>query len=137
AGRRSGTPRNSPTTPTARSRSPARTTWWPGTAPGRRSCGRERSPGRTTGSPGLTYWVRRAARGGRVALPGDPAQPVQIVDSRDLACLVVQLLTDDRPGAFHAVGPATPVTLGGLVETCARVAGARVDIVPVPLDTAP
>jgi 2'-hydroxyisoflavone reductase len=97
-------------------------------------------PGKVAGphdwQPGLTYWVRRAARGGRVALPGDPRQPVQIVDSRDLARLVVQLLTDDRPGVFHAVGPATPVTLGGLVETCARVAGTTVDIVPVPLSTA-
>lgn len=56
---------------------------------------------------------------------------------RDLARLVVQLLTDDRPGAFHAVGPAEPVTLGGLIQTCARVAGATVRIVPVPPDTAP
>ena len=88
------------------------------------------------GQPGLTYWVRRAARGGRVAVPGDPRQPVQIVDSRDLARLVVQLLTDDRPGAFHAVGPATPVTLGELIETCARAARAQVEIVPVPLTTA-
>jgi 2'-hydroxyisoflavone reductase len=70
-------------------------------------------------------------------LIGDPRQPVQIVDSRDLARLVVQLLTDDRPGAFHAVGPATPVTLGELVQTCARVAGTEVDIVPVPLELAP
>src|SRR6266699_1772981 len=93
-------------------------------------------PGKVAGphdwQPGLTYWVRRAARGGRVALPGDPAQPVQIVDSRDLARLVVQLLTDDRPGAFHAVGPATPVTLGGLIGTCARAGGTSVEIVPVP-----
>jgi 2'-hydroxyisoflavone reductase len=48
-----------------------------------------------------------------VALPGNPDQPVQIIDSRDLARLVVQLLADDRPGAFHAVGPAEPVILGG------------------------
>jgi nucleoside-diphosphate-sugar epimerase len=98
-------------------------------------------PGKVAGphdwQAGLTYWVRRTARGGRVAVPGDPRQPVQIVDSRDLARLVVRLLTDDRPGAFHAVGPATPVTLGELVETCARVAQANVEIVPVPLDTAP
>jgi 2'-hydroxyisoflavone reductase len=46
-------------------------------------------------------------------LPGDPEQPVQVIDPRDLARLVVQLLADDRPGAFHAVGPAEPVTLGG------------------------
>jgi 2'-hydroxyisoflavone reductase len=85
----------------------------------------------------LTYWVRRAARGGRVALPGDPRQPVQIIDSRDLARLVVQLLTDDQPGAFHAVGPADPVTIGQLIQTCAQVAGTQVEIVPVPPDQAP
>jgi nucleoside-diphosphate-sugar epimerase len=98
-------------------------------------------PGKVAGlhdwQRGLTYWVRRAARGGRVAVPGDPRQPVQVIDSRDLARLVVRLLTDDRSGAFHAVGPATPVTLGGVVETCARVAGTEVDIVPVPMAMAP
>lgn len=98
-------------------------------------------PGKVAGphdwQDGLTYWVRRAARGGRVAVPGAPEQPVQIIDSRDLARLVVQLLADDRPAAFQAVGPAEPVTLGGLIETCARVAGTSVELVPVPLDLAP
>ena len=98
-------------------------------------------PGKVAGphdwQDGLTYWVRRAARGGSVAVPTDPAQPVQVIDSRDLARLVVQLLADDRPGAFHAVGPAKPVTLGGLIETCAQAAGTQVEIVPVPADTAP
>ena len=97
-------------------------------------------PGKVAGphdpSDMFTYWVRRASRGGRVALPGDPHQPIQIIDSRDLARLVVQLLADDRAGAFHAVGPAQPVTLGGLIETCARAAGTRVEIVPVPPETA-
>ena len=98
-------------------------------------------PGKVAGphdwQDGLTYWVRRAAGGGQVAVPGDPAQPVQIIDSRDLARLVVQLLADDRPGAFQAIGPAEPVTLGGLIAICARVAGTHVDLVPVPLDLAP
>jgi nucleoside-diphosphate-sugar epimerase len=98
-------------------------------------------PGKVAGpydnQDGLTYYVRRAARGGRLALPADPGQPVQVVDSRDLARLVVRLLEDDRPGAFHAVGPAQPVTLGGLIGTCAQVAGAEVEIVRVPPETAP
>ncbi|MYW00846.1 NAD-dependent epimerase/dehydratase family protein [Streptomyces sp. SID3343] len=98
-------------------------------------------PGKVGGpyddSDTLTYWVRRAARGGRVALPADPEQPVQVVDSRDLARLVVQLLVDDRPGVFHAVGPAEPITLGGLIETCARVAGTRIELVPVSPEAAP
>ena len=72
-----------------------------------------------------------------MALPGHPDQPVQVIDSRDLARLVVQLLADDRPGAFHAVGPAEPVSLGGLIQTCARVAGTEVQVVPVPPETAP
>lgn len=97
-------------------------------------------PGKVAGphdpSDMFTYWVRRTSRDGRVALPGNPRQPIQIIDSRDLARLVVRLLADDRPGAFHAVGPAEPVTLGGLIETCARVAGTRVEIVPVPPETA-
>jgi 2'-hydroxyisoflavone reductase len=97
-------------------------------------------PGKVAGphdwQDGLTYWVRRAARGGPVAVPADPAQPVQVIDVRDLARLVVRLVADDRPGAFHAVGPAEPVTLGGLIETCARAAGTQVDVVPVPPETA-
>ncbi|MEU0934051.1 NAD-dependent epimerase/dehydratase family protein [Embleya sp. NPDC005971] len=85
----------------------------------------------------FTYWTRRAARGGRVALPGRPEQPIQIVDSRDLARLVTQLLIDNRPGAFHAVGPAEPTTLGDLIHTCAHVAGTEVEIVPVSPDAVP
>lgn len=96
--------------------------------------GKVAGPHDTSGT--FTYWVRRAARGGRIALPADPGQPVQVVDSRDLAALVVQLLADDRPGAFHAVGPAEPTTLGGLIHTCARAAGATAEIVPVDVPAA-
>ncbi|NGN65497.1 NAD-dependent epimerase/dehydratase family protein [Streptomyces sp. A7024] len=94
-------------------------------------------PGRVAGPydpfDAFTYWVRRAARGGRVAVPGDPAQPVQVVDVRDVGRLVVRLLEDERGGAFHAVGPAEPTTLGGLIRTCAEVAGSEVELVPVEL----
>jgi len=83
---------------------------------------------------GLTYWARRAARGGRVALPSSPEQPVQVIDSRDAARLVGQLLLDDRPGAFHAVGPAEPTTMAELIATCAQVAGSQVEVVPVPAE---
>ncbi|MFL6116795.1 MAG: NAD-dependent epimerase/dehydratase family protein [Catenulispora sp.] len=98
-------------------------------------------PGKVAGpgdpANGLTYWVRRAARGGRVALPGRPEQPVQVVDCRDLARLIVRLIEDGRGGAFHAVGPATPVTMAGLIGTCAAAAGTQVQIVPVPREASP
>ena len=85
----------------------------------------------------FTAWVRRAARGGRVALPGRPEQPVQVVDSRDLAHLVVALLADDRPGTYNAVGPAEPTTLGAMLQACAEAAGTSVEVVPVPYGSAP
>ena len=79
---------------------------------------------------GLTYWVRRAARGGRVALPADPRQPVQLVDARDLGRLVVDLLATGTGGAFTAAGPST--TFAGLIATCAAAAGTEAEVVPVP-----
>lgn len=79
----------------------------------------------------FTYWVRRAAAGGRVALPGRPDQPVQVVDSRDLGRLVNALLAADRGGVYNAVGPAEPTTLQSLVEACATAAGTSVELVPV------
>ncbi|GAB2616394.1 hypothetical protein Aab01nite_29190 [Paractinoplanes abujensis] len=82
---------------------------------------------------GLTDWVRAALRGGRFELPGDPAQPVQLVDSRDLARLVLTLLTEDRGGAFTAAGPTTD--LAGLMAICAAAAGTQVEVVPVSADT--
>ncbi|MFF5294630.1 NAD-dependent epimerase/dehydratase family protein [Paractinoplanes globisporus] len=78
---------------------------------------------------GLLHWVRAAAAGGRVELPGDPDQPIQLVDSRDLAELVVRLLVDDKPGAYTAAGDQT--TFSGLIRICAEAAGTEVEIVPV------
>ena len=83
----------------------------------------------------FTWWARRAARGGRMALPARPEQPVQLVDAADLARLVTALLEADRSGTYNAVGPAEPVTLAGMVEACAAAAGSRVELVPVePVD---
>jgi 2'-hydroxyisoflavone reductase len=79
----------------------------------------------------FTWWVRRTARGGRVALPGQPGQPVQVIDVHDLATLVWRLLADDRPGTFNVAGPAEPTTLAGMIEACAQAAGTAVEIVPV------
>jgi len=79
---------------------------------------------------GLTHWVRAAAKGGRVELPGDPMQPIQLVDSRDVARLVVTLLAQDKPGAYLAAGEQT--NFSGLIGICAAAAGTEVEIVAVP-----
>jgi len=62
----------------------------------------------------FTYWPRRLAAGGDVLVTGDRAQPVQVIDARDLAALLVKLALDGPGGTFDAAGPQT--TLGGLLE---------------------
>ncbi|TDD43847.1 NAD-dependent epimerase/dehydratase family protein [Kribbella antibiotica] len=96
-------------------------------------------PGRVTG-PGdsgdtALYWVRRGARGGRVAVPTSLEQPLQFIDSRDVARLTVRLIADDRSGAFNAIGPES--TIGELITTAAEIAGTSVDLVQVPTDAVP
>lgn len=80
----------------------------------------------------FTYWARRAAAGGTVAVPGRLDQPAQVIDARDLGRLCSLLLEDDRTGVFNAVGPADPVTVRGLLEACAAAAGTNVEPVEVP-----
>ena len=77
----------------------------------------------------LTYWVRRAARDGRVVVPGRLDRPMQVVDVRDLARLVVLLLEQDLPGVYNCVGPAQPLTLRELIWACGGV-----ELVEVPDD---
>jgi nucleoside-diphosphate-sugar epimerase len=96
-------------------------------------------PGRVTG-PGdssgtALYWIRRGARGGRVALPTKPEAPLQLVDSRDVAGLITRLVADDRAGAYNATGPDS--TIAELIHTAAELSGSTVDIVPVPFDAVP
>nr|WP_238350927.1 NAD-dependent epimerase/dehydratase family protein [Kribbella shirazensis] len=96
-------------------------------------------PGRVTG-PGdssgtALYWIRRGARGGRVALPTKPEAPLQLVDSRDVARLITRLVADDRSGAYNAIGPDS--TIAELIRTAADLSGTSVDIVPVPFDAVP
>jgi 2'-hydroxyisoflavone reductase len=68
----------------------------------------------------FTYWPRRLADGGTVLAPGDPGQPVQLIDARDLGAFLVHLAEQRTGGVFNGTGPAQPLTLG---ETLTRLAG--------------
>jgi 2'-hydroxyisoflavone reductase len=71
----------------------------------------------------FTWWVERIARGGEVLAPGDPADPIQVIDARDLATWTVSLLAGGISGVFHAVSPPPPFGFGELLEAvAARVA---------------
>jgi 2'-hydroxyisoflavone reductase len=83
----------------------------------------------------FTYWPWRthaphitalqsnasAAPGGEVLAPGNPDQPVQIIDARDLAQWIVQMVEDKRAGIFNAVGPDYALTTRRMLEACVAV----------------
>jgi 2'-hydroxyisoflavone reductase len=56
----------------------------------------------------FTYWPVRINRGGEVLAPGDPSDPVQIIDVRDFTEWMIRCAEDDRAGVYNVVGPRTP-----------------------------
>jgi 2'-hydroxyisoflavone reductase len=68
----------------------------------------------------FTYWPARFDRGGEVAVPGTPSDPLQIIDVRDLATWLVLLVEQRTLGVFNACGPAQRLAWGTVVEACQK-----------------
>lgn len=75
------------------------------------------------GTDRFSYWPLRIKRGGEVLAPGEPTDPLQIIDARDLAEWCIALGENRTSGAFNAVGPAKPHAWGDVLETCKKIAG--------------
>lgn len=76
----------------------------------------------------FTYWPVRVARGGEMAAPGTPKDPIQIVDVRDLVAFMLDLVERRVDGTFNAVTPPGTHTIGGLLDTSLAVTGADTKI---------
>lgn len=66
----------------------------------------------------FTYWPHRIAQGGEVLAPGDPEQPVQFIDGRDLAEWTIAMIEARQVGVYNAKGPADPLPLRQFLEQC-------------------
>jgi 2'-hydroxyisoflavone reductase len=77
----------------------------------------------------LPWWVRRIAAGGRVPAPGDPAQPVQLVDARDLAAWMLDLAERRVAGAFNGTSPPGRQTMGEVLGAAVAATGSDADLV--------
>lgn len=82
----------------------------------------------------FTYWPVRVVRGGNVLAPGAPTDPVQVIDVRDLGEFVVHAAENGTAGRFNACGPGERLTMGALLESCARAAGTQLSATWVPAD---
>jgi 2'-hydroxyisoflavone reductase len=54
--------------------------------------------------------LRRIAKGGEVAAPGDPTAPTQLVDVRDHAAFLVRCAEERVRGTYNVVSPSFPAT---------------------------
>jgi 2'-hydroxyisoflavone reductase len=80
----------------------------------------------------FTYWPYRIDKGGEVLAPGDGNDPVQFIDSRDLAEWTIRCAENKTLGVFNATGPAKPLTMAEMLYGIRAVttAGAQFTWVP-------
>ena len=64
----------------------------------------------------FTYWPVRVARGGEVLAPGNPSDPVQFIDARDLAEWTIRMVEQGTTGIFNATGPRTKLSVGDMLN---------------------
>jgi len=63
----------------------------------------------------FTYWPVRIHRGGEVMAPGNPTDPVQYIDCRDLGEWFVRLVEDRAIGVYNGTGPASPMSIAEML----------------------
>ena len=64
----------------------------------------------------FTYWPVRVYRGGEVMAPGNPTDPVQFIDARDLGEWYIRLVESGTTGTFNGVGPRSPMSVAGMLH---------------------
>lgn len=82
----------------------------------------------------LLSWFDRLRGGTPIIVPGDPQQPVQIIDVADLAEWMLASARQRLAGAFNATGPARPYALIDVAAAIARAVGSPAALVVVPSD---
>ena len=80
----------------------------------------------------FTYWPVRIDRGGEVLAPGEPGDPVQFVDARDLTAWMIQLLEARVAGVYNATGPQAPMSMAEMLYGIRAVTSTPVQFTWVP-----
>ena len=81
----------------------------------------------------FTYWPYRIDKGGEVLAPGDGNDPVQIIDSRDIAEWTIRMAENRTFGTFNATGPRSRYTMSEMldgIKTAVDASGAQFTWVP-------
>lgn len=76
-----------------------------------------------------SYWPHRIAKGGKFIAPGDPDQPMQFIDGRDLGGFAAHCVMNALTGTMNMVGPSQPMTFAEMLTHIANALGS--DATPV------
>jgi 2'-hydroxyisoflavone reductase len=82
----------------------------------------------------FTYWPVRLALGGEVLAPGNGADPVQIIDVRDLAAWMIHMAESHTLGTFNATGPERALDMRGLLADIAAATHSAARLIWVSAD---
>lgn len=63
----------------------------------------------------FSYWPLRIDRGGEVMAPGDPTDPVQIIDARDLGEWCIRMVEQGDVGIYNATGPKAQLSIAEML----------------------
>jgi 2'-hydroxyisoflavone reductase len=74
----------------------------------------------------FTYWPVRIHRGGEVMAPGNPSDPVQFIDARDLGEWMVRLVEDRAIGVYNGTGPASRMSIAEMLYGIRATTGGEV-----------
>jgi len=80
------------------------------------------------------YWPVRASLGGTMAVPGASADPIQMIDVRDLSDWIIRCIEQRTFGVFNATGPARELSMSAMLEGIRKGVGADVSFAWLPND---
>lgn len=76
----------------------------------------------------FTYWPVRLSRGGKVMVP-PRADPVRIIDSRDIAEWTIRIVEQRTLGTLNAFGPASELRMGTMLDEIQKGIGSHAELV--------
>lgn len=82
----------------------------------------------------FTYWPVRVDKGGEVLAPGNPTDPVQFIDARDLAEWIIRMAEQGTVGVFNATGPKEKLGIGGMLDGIKRAEKSNAQFTWAPAD---
>jgi 2'-hydroxyisoflavone reductase len=82
----------------------------------------------------FTYWPVRIDKGGEVMAPGNPTDPVQFIDARDLGEWTIRMIEAKETGTYNATGPDKPLTIAEMLYGIKAVTTAGAQFTWVPTD---